>query len=181
MRLGLLAGSVLAALPLTLTSATAQTGSGSTASNSTDNLAGEIVVTARKRSERMIDVPETISAFSEASLQKAGITNLDKLGQAVPNVVLNRRGDNEPNVVIRGVGSFGNVQGIGFYIDDVQNFTDQASRLVDLERVEILKGPQGTLYGGSSIGGAVKYVTKSLPANLRAALRSNWASSRSST
>ncbi|MCC6483110.1 MAG: TonB-dependent receptor plug domain-containing protein, partial [Sphingomonadaceae bacterium] len=160
MRLGLLAGSVLAALPLTLTSATAQTGSGSTASDSTDNLAGEIVVTARKRSERMIDVPETISAFSEASLQKAGITNLDKLGQAVPNVVLNRRGDNEPNVVIRGVGSFGNVQGIGFYIDDVQNFTDQASRLVDLERVEILKGPQGTLYGGSSIGGAVKYVTK---------------------
>ena len=63
---------------------------------------GDIVVTARKRSERMIDVPETISAFSDASLQKAGITNIDKLGQAVPNVVLNRRGDNEPNVVIRG-------------------------------------------------------------------------------
>ena len=97
---------------------------------------GEIVVTARKRNERMIDVPETITAFSDASLAKAGITNIDKLGQSVPNVVLSRRGDNEPNVVIRGIGSFGNVQGIGFYIDDVQNFTDQASRLVDLERVE---------------------------------------------
>lgn len=123
-------------------------------------LTDEILVTARKRSERMIDVPETISAFSEAALERAGISNLDKLGQAVPNVVLSRRGDNEPNVVIRGVGSFGNVQGVGFYIDDVQNFTDQASRLVDLERVEVLKGPQGTLYGGSSIGGAVKYVTR---------------------
>lgn len=121
---------------------------------------GTIIVSARKRDERLIDVPETITAFSEDSLNKAGIVNIDKLGQVLPNVVLARRGDNEPNVVIRGIGSFGNVQGIGFYVDDVQNFTDQASRLVDLERVEVLKGPQGTLYGGSSIGGAVKYVTR---------------------
>lgn len=120
----------------------------------------EIIVTARKRPERLIDIPETISAFSAASLEEAGIDSIDKLGQSVPNIVLNRRGDNEPNVVIRGVGSFGNVQGVGFYIDDVQNFTDQAGKLVDLERIEVLKGPQGTLYGGSSIGGAVKYVTK---------------------
>lgn len=120
----------------------------------------EIIVTARKKAERLMDVPETISAFSAATLEKAGINNIDKIGQSVPNITLNRRGDNEPNVVIRGVGSFGNVQGVGFYIDDVQNFTDQAGRLVDLERIEVLKGPQGTLYGGSSIGGAVKYVTK---------------------
>ena len=119
-----------------------------------------ITVTARKRAESITDVPETISAFSEDALKKGSIINIDKLGLSVPNVVLSRRGDNEPNVVIRGVGSFGNVQGIGFYIDDVQNFTDQASRLVDLERIEVLKGPQGTLYGGSSVGGAVKYVTK---------------------
>ena len=122
--------------------------------------ADTIIVTARKRAESITDVPETISAFSEDALKKGGIVNIDKLGQSVPNVVLSRRGDNEPNVVIRGIGSFGNVQGIGFYIDDVQNFTDQASRLVDLERIEVLKGPQGTLYGGSSVGGAVKYVTK---------------------
>lgn len=119
----------------------------------------EVVVTARKRDEAITDVPETITAYSGRHLEKAGIKNLDDLGRTLPNVVLNRRGDNEPNVVIRGIGSFGNVQGIGFYIDDVQNFTDQASRLVDLQRVEILKGPQGTLYGGSSIGGAVKYVS----------------------
>ncbi|MDK2760449.1 MAG: TonB-dependent receptor [Sphingopyxis sp.] len=159
-KLGLLAGSILATLSGLPTLAFAQDSGAAAAEDTQASQGGDIVVTARKRNERMIDVPETISAFSDASLQKAGINNLDKLGQAVPNIVLNRRGDNEPNVVIRGVGSFGNVQGIGFYIDDVQNFTDQASRLIDLERVEILKGPQGTLYGGSSIGGAVKYVTK---------------------
>ena len=158
----LLAGATLMALPLVQAPAYAQTAAdpaGAVVSEA-DGASGDIVVTARKRNERLIDVPETISAFSESSLQKAGINNIDKLGQAVPNVVLNRRGDSEPNVVIRGIGSFGNVQGVGFYIDDVQNFTDQASRLVDLERVEVLKGPQGTLYGGSSIGGAVKYVTR---------------------
>lgn len=159
-KLNLLAGSVLATLPFASSDLHAQENASALEETAAQRPIVEIVVTARKRDERLIDVPETISALSEDALQKAGINDLDTLGQAVPNVVLNRRGDNEPNVVIRGVGSFGNVQGIGFYIDDVQNFTDQASRIVDLERVEVLKGPQGTLYGGSSIGGAVKYVTK---------------------
>lgn len=120
----------------------------------------DIIVTARKRNERLLDVPETINAFSGETLTKGGIRTIDDLGRAVPNINMNRRADNEPNVVIRGIGSFGNVQGVGFYVDDVQNFTDQAARLVDLERVEVLKGPQGTLYGGNSIGGAVKFVTR---------------------
>lgn len=120
----------------------------------------DIVVTARKRNERLQDVPETITAFSADALAKGGISDVDDLGRKLPNVVLNRRGDNEPNVVIRGVGAFGNTQGVGFYVDDVRNVTDQSARLVDLERVEVLKGPQGTLYGGSSIGGAIKFVTK---------------------
>lgn len=119
-----------------------------------------IVVTARKRSERLLDVPQTISAMSGETLERAGVRDLDGLGRTIPNVMLNRRGDNEPNVVIRGIGSFGNVQGVGFYVDDIQNFFDQSARIVDLERVEVLKGPQGTLYGGNSIGGAVKYVTR---------------------
>lgn len=121
---------------------------------------GEIVVTARKRSERLLDVPETIQAVTSETLDRAGIVDLNDLARITPNTVLNRRQDNEPNVVIRGVGSFGNTQGIGFYIDDVQNFTDQSPNMNDVERVEILKGPQGTLYGGSNVGGAVKYVMK---------------------
>lgn len=120
----------------------------------------DIVVTARKRNERLLDVPETVTAMSAEGLEKSGIRDLNDLGRNIPNVVLNRRPDNEANVVIRGVGSFGNVQGVGFYVDDVQNFFDQSARIVDLERVEVLKGPQGTLYGGNSIGGAIKFITR---------------------
>lgn len=121
---------------------------------------GEIVVMARKRSERLIEIPETISVLTSDQIERSGIASLNDVGRQTPNIVLNRRQDNEPNVVIRGVGAFGNTQGIGFYVDDVQNFTDQSAALADVERIEILKGPQGTLYGGSNVGGAIKYVLK---------------------
>ncbi|MFT4053770.1 MAG: TonB-dependent receptor [Novosphingobium sp.] len=121
---------------------------------------GEIVVQARKRNERLLDIPETVSALTSDTIRDAGISTLNDIGRQTPNIILNRRQDNEPNVVIRGVGAFGNTQGVGFYIDDVQNFTDQSASVEDVERIEILKGPQGTLYGGSNIGGAIKYVLK---------------------
>lgn len=121
---------------------------------------GDIVVQARKRSELLSKIPETIDAITSDQITRAGITSVEDVGRQTPNIVLNRRQDNEPNVVIRGVGAFGNTQGIGFYIDDVQNFTDQTASIQDVERIEILKGPQGTLYGGSNVGGAVKYVLK---------------------
>ena len=121
---------------------------------------GQIVVTATRRAESLKDVPQSISALSDDMLQSRGVTDITALGRQTPGLVMNERADKTPNVVMRGIGAFGNVQGVGFYIDDVQNFTDQTMRLQDLERVEILKGPQGTLYGGSSIGGAVRYITK---------------------
>ena len=77
----------------------------------------------------------------------------------MPNLNLSVRLDGFPNVSIRGLGAFGNTQGAGFYLDDVQIFSDASSRFGDLDRVEILKGPQGTLYGGSNIGGAIKFVS----------------------
>jgi iron complex outermembrane receptor protein len=120
----------------------------------------EVVVTARKRNERVLDIPESITAISSTALVDKGIETMEDVGRQTPNLQLNTRQDNTTDVVIRGVGAYGDVLGVGFNIDDVPNFTDQSMRLIDLERVEILKGPQGTLYGASSIGGLVRYVSK---------------------
>lgn len=120
----------------------------------------DIVVVARKREERLIRIPETVQAMTAETIERAGISSLADLGRQLPNVILNRRQDNEPNVVIRGIGAFGNTQGVGFYIDDVQNYTDQSAAIEDVERIEVLKGPQGTLYGGANVGGAIKYILK---------------------
>jgi len=120
----------------------------------------EIVVTARKRSETIQEIPESIVALGAQELINAHVTKLDDLGGLISNLNITTRADNTPDVVLRGVGSFGVVQGVGFYADDVQLFDGQTVRPDDLERIEVLKGPQGTLYGGSNIGGAIKYVTK---------------------
>src|SRR5579862_2447507 len=120
----------------------------------------EVVVTARKRDERLLDIPESITAITDSELQQHSIQTIEDLGRQTPNLQLNMRQDLTTDVVIRGVGAYGDVLGVGFNIDDVPNFTDQTMRLEDLERVEILKGPQGTLYGGSAIGGLVRYVAK---------------------
>lgn len=120
----------------------------------------EIVVTARKRQETLREVPEAIAAFSNADLETRGIATINDLGRQTPGLSMSERQNHVPNVVLRGVGSYGFVEGVGFYIDDVQNYTDKTMRLEDLERVEVLKGPQGTLFGGSSLGGAIRYVSK---------------------
>lgn len=119
----------------------------------------EIFVTARKRSESVLEVPESLTAFSADDLKAAKIETLSDIGLSVPNLFLGTRADGFPNVTIRGLGGFGNTQGVGFYLDDVQLFSDASSRFGDLERVEVLKGPQGILYGGSNIGGAIKFVS----------------------
>ncbi|WP_405237589.1 TonB-dependent receptor [Lentisalinibacter orientalis] len=119
----------------------------------------EIKVTARKREESLLEVPETVTAFSEQQIERASIDDLGDIGLLVPNLYMTRRLDGFPNVSVRGMGAFGNTQGVGFYLDDVQLFSDASSRFGDLERIEVLKGPQGILYGGSNIGGAIKFVS----------------------
>jgi iron complex outermembrane recepter protein len=120
----------------------------------------EIIVTARKRVETMQSIPESIEAFGAQEISDAHITKIDDLGNLVSNLNITTRADNTPDVVLRGIGSFGVVSGVGFYANDVQLFDGQTVRTEDIERIEVLKGPQGTLYGGSNIGGAIKYITK---------------------
>ena len=120
----------------------------------------EITVTARKRAESLREIPESVSALSGFELEQGQITHINDIGLQVTNLNLSSRADGNPNVTIRGVGSFGNTQGVGFYVDGTQIFVDASAEFGDMERLEVLKGPQGTLYGGSNIGGAVKFVTR---------------------
>ena len=127
----------------------------------------EILVTARKRSEDLRDIPASIVAISASTIAEAHMTQIDDIGALVSNLHIVQRNDNSPDVTLRGVGSFGVVQGVGFYVNDVQLFEGQTIRPSDVERIEVLKGPQGTLYGGANIGGAIKYITKEPTATMQ--------------
>ena len=142
---------------------------------------GEIVVTARRRAESLQDVPIAVTAFSGAQLEREGAIDITDIGDTTPNVTLETsRGTNTTlTAFIRGVGQqdpvAGFEQGVGIYLDDVYLNRPQAAVLdiYDVERIEILRGPQGTLYGRNTIGGAVKYVTKRLPDDPELRVRAN--------
>lgn len=129
-----------------------------------------VKVTARRREEALIDVPISISSFSGAQLEKLGSVDITDLNQMVPNVTMEpTRGTNTTlSAFIRGVGQqdpvAGFEQGVGVYVDDVYLNRPHGAviDIYDVERIEVLRGPQGTLYGRNTIGGAVKYVTKRL-------------------
>jgi len=132
---------------------------------------GFIVVTARRREERLIDVPIAITSYSAEKLEQQGAADITDIGLTTPNTTLeSSRGTNSTlSAFIRGIGQqdpvSGFEQGVGIYLDDVYLNRPQAAVLdiYDVERIEVLRGPQGTLYGRNTIGGAVKYVTKQLP------------------
>ncbi len=127
-----------------------------------------IVVTARRTEESLQEVPASVSAFSEAQMERLGATEATGLQGAVPNlnVVQGRGSSNATNIYIRGVGQPDALQtfdpAVGFYVDDVyySRIRGTQMELFDIERVEVLRGPQGTLYGRNTIGGAYKVVTR---------------------
>ncbi len=131
---------------------------------------GEIIVTARRREESLQDVPVAVTAYSGAQLEAAGALDITDISDTTPNVTLeNSRGTNSTlTAFIRGVGQQDPVSGfeagVGIYLDDVYLNRPQGAVLdiYDVERIEVLRGPQGTLYGRNTIGGAVKYVTRRL-------------------
>jgi iron complex outermembrane receptor protein len=135
---------------------------------SPDTAIGEVIVTARKYEENTQAVPESVTVIGAETIANSHLIRLDDLNSLVSNLNIVERADNTPDVVMRGVGTFGVVQGIGFYVNDVQQFEGQTVRPEDIDHIEVLKGPQGTLYGGSNIGGAIKYVTKAPSATFTA-------------
>ncbi len=130
----------------------------------------EIIVSARRRDESLLDVPIAVSAVSGEDLALQGAQDVTYLTQSIPNLTLKvSRGTNSTlTAFIRGVGQqdpvAGFESGVGIYVDDVYLNRPQGAVLdiYDVERIEVLRGPQGTLYGRNSVGGAVKYVTKRL-------------------
>lgn len=130
----------------------------------------EVIVTSQRREEKLMDVPLSVTAWSGAELEQLGALDLIYLTQASPNTTLEvSRGTNTTlTAFIRGVGQqdpvAGFESGVGIYVDDVYFNRPQAGvlDLYDVERIEVLRGPQGTLYGRNTIGGAIKYVTRRL-------------------
>jgi iron complex outermembrane receptor protein len=174
-------GTALAALPAPALAQTAEAAQPQTAATdaqatsdavSNDAAAsGDIVVTARRREETLLSVPIAITALTADRLDKIGAVDLTDIQTFSPNTTLkDARGTNSTLAAfIRGVGQQDPVPGfeagIGIYLDDVYLNRPQAAVLdiYDVDRIEVLRGPQGTLYGRNTIGGAVKYVTKKLP------------------
>jgi iron complex outermembrane receptor protein len=125
----------------------------------------EVVVTAQKRSERLLDVPMSIAAISAEQLAGSGITSTRDLQQMTPGLVTVSNGF-AFTPAIRGVSSIGTSPGdetnVSMYLDDVYLGAPMGGlfQLKDIERVEVLKGPQGTLFGRNATGGAIRVVTK---------------------
>src|SRR5579863_9156451 len=138
----------------------------------TGNELSEVVVTAQRRSENLQDVPITIQAISGDTLRQLNVSGFDDLLKYTPNVTFSGNGPGTGNIFIRGLGGIGSgnqsqsttaaFPNVALYLDD-QSMTFPARNndvyVVDMERIEVLEGPQGTLFGGSAQAGIIRYIT----------------------
>jgi iron complex outermembrane recepter protein len=163
--LAIAAGIVAAAAP-----AGAQTAAGEEGRVASTTLES-VTITARKREETLQDVPVAVTAFTPEAIDKLNIRDIGDLNAFVPNLtVYAARGSSSTvTAYIRGIGQsdplWGVDPGVGIYLDDVYIARPQGALLdvFDVARIEVLRGPQGTLYGKNTIGGAIKYVSRDLP------------------
>jgi len=132
-----------------------------------DKLAIEVVtVTARHKIESLQSTPIAVSAFNSDQIKEERITGLEDISGRVPGFQMNMYNSAEPELFMRGIGSdiesAGAGAAIGMYIDGVyiSRGTGAAMDLYDLQSVEVLRGPQGTLYGKNVVGGAINFITK---------------------
>src|SRR5665213_3886222 len=132
----------------------------------------EIVVTSQRRSENVQNVPMTVQAFSGETLSKLNVTTLNDLLKYTPNVTYGTNGPGQGSVYMRGLSAggagnqssatVGNFPNVAIYLDD-QSMQFPGRNvdiyMADMERVEVLEGPQGTLFGGGAEAGALRYIT----------------------
>jgi iron complex outermembrane receptor protein len=140
------------------------------APNPNQDVLGEVVVTSTRQADTVNRVPLSVTAVTQAAIDRAGVKNLDELSRTVPSVTLRRSAEGSPSIAIRGLSSTLGAPTTAVYLDDTPlqkrdipgattgNGTPLPA-LFDLERVEILRGPQGTLFGGSAEGGAIRFIT----------------------
>lgn len=124
----------------------------------------EIIVSAQKRDERLLDVPIMIGVLSGIELADRGISNMKDLSLAVPELTVTVSAPGQSSYILRGIGALNGDSLVGVYLDEAPvTGTEQVQldlRTTDLERVEVLHGPQGTLYGQGSAGGTIRFITK---------------------
>ena len=126
----------------------------------------EVIVTATRRAERLQDIPESITAFDSQAIAIRGLQQMDDYARLVPGLAISDREPGGTTIVFRGVTTsglqFGSVSSSGLYLDEqpiTQSGRNPDPRLIDIERLEALRGPQGTLYGASSQSGTLRVIT----------------------
>lgn len=126
---------------------------------------GEIIVTAQKREERLVDVPVTLSAVSGARMKELGVSDLDELANYIPGLNIQEQSANNPGVVIRGItsdsGSAQQAARVTLYYNgvDISRSRGSYQDIYDIERIEVIKGPQATLFGTASAVGAISIIS----------------------
>jgi iron complex outermembrane recepter protein len=152
----------LAAMAAAPAARTADAATGADATSSAEMT--EITVTATRREESLSKVPISISAFTQETMDQKGVKDITDLVRYTPGVSIDQTGTNA--ISIRGISSSGGAGTTGIYIDDTPiqmrsvgfNPDDTLPKTFDLDRVEVLRGPQGTLFGSGSEGGTVRYI-----------------------
>jgi len=156
------------------------------ASSNDESVLQEVIVTAQFRRENLQDTPLAITAVSGQQLEEQGLTNVTDLGLVIPNANIRPQGSFSgptPMIGMRGVMTtdyiYTSDPGVGIYIDDVYHgsLTGSAIDLLDLERIEVLRGPQGTLFGKNSLGGAIRLISKQPQGNDTGTLEVTYGSS----
>ncbi len=144
-----------------------------TAADDEEMVIEEIIVSATYRDTALMDTPMAISSLTDEMIDDKGIINIQTLYESIPSMSFKTARGTFNNIIIRGLGTTGGLSLVSVYVDEVP-VTDQtefagdsqiAGVLFDLQRVEVLKGPQGTLYGEGSVAGLLRYITKDADPN----------------